>query len=100
MNLYNVYDMRGNKLISNKDSKTIGRTLDITPQRVAKCANYGQSVRGIYKIEKVDCDFEKEKNSEFENLLLDEWDKVTAPFRNIIWVKEYKEGVKRLGERR
>lgn len=95
MNLYNVYDMEGNEIISGKDSKEIARLLDVTPIRVAKCSSDGKSIRRMYKIEK-NGEAEKEDDKKLKAMMLEEWDEVTAPFRKVTWVKEESEATMKL----
>ena len=96
--LYDVYDRDGNKLIGEMTSSEIAKALDVSSNYVAKCACDEVCLRNKYKIVKKE---EKtEKKDSFRSLLLTNWDKIRAPFLEVIWVKEYGPGVRKLNAQR
>lgn len=94
-NLYDVYDADGKCIIENKTAKEISVVLEISALAVTKSACKGHKLRGIYPIEKVG-ELANSEDNTVKEYLLEEWDKIVSPFKNIIWVKEYEPGVKRL----
>ena len=94
-NLYDVYDADGKCIIKSKTAKEASVILDIPALGITKSACKGHKLKGIYRIEKVGEITNSEDNTAKE-YILEEWDKIVAPFKNVIWVKEYEPGVKRL----
>ena len=94
-NLYDVYDAEGKCIIENKTAKEVSAILDIPALAVTRSACKGHKLRGIYPIVKVG-ELANSEDNTVKEYLLEEWDKIVSPFKNIIWVKEYEPGVKRL----
>lgn len=94
-NLYDVYDADGKCIIESKTAKEVSAILDIPALAVTRSACKGHKLRGIYPIEKVG-ELANSEDNTVKEYLLEEWDKIVAPFKHVIWVKEYEPGVKRL----
>ena len=94
-NLYDVYDVDGKCIIESKTAKEVSTILDIPANRITKCACNGQKARGIYTVKRVG-ELANSEDNTVKEYLLEEWDKIVAPFKNVIWVREYEPGVKRL----
>ena len=92
--VYDVYDKDGNLIIEKMTSAEIGAALNESPVSIARCSTTGELLKGRYGIVKTG--EIKAGNPETEKLILAEWDKVIAPFKKVIWVKEYRPGVRRL----
>ena len=92
--VYDVYDKDGNLIIEKMTSAEIGAALNESPVSIARCSTTGKLLKGRYGI--VKSGKIKAGNPETEKLILAEWDKVIAPFKKVIWVKEYGPGVRRL----
>lgn len=100
-NIYDIYDLAGNKVIGEMTGSEIAQALNVNIERIAKCSSGGTSLLGRYKVVKVG---EKEskntskKNEDdaFKRRILNEWETIIAPFKKVIWVKEYGPGVRRL----
>lgn len=92
--VYDVYDKDGNLIIEKMTSAEIGAALNESPKVIAAYSNSDKLLKGRYGI--VKAGEVKAGNPETEKLILAEWDKVIAPFKKVIWVKEYGPGVRRL----
>ena len=92
--VYDVYDKDGNLIIEKMTSAEIGAALNASPTCIARCAISDELLRGRYGI--VKAGEVKTGNVDTEKIILKEWDKVAAPFRKVIWVKEYVPGVRKL----
>ena len=96
--LYDVYDKEGNLFIEEMTSLEIGKALDYSPQYVSKCACDEVYLGNKYKI--VKREVEVTGGDSVKSMLLNNWNKITEPFRNIMWVKEDGPGVKTLNGKR
>lgn len=94
-NLYDVYDLFGNKLINEKTASEISVALCVPANKVTKYCCEHKVLEKKYYIEKVSQIDTKKENSVCD-LILVEWEKAVAPFKNIIWTNQYEPGVKRL----
>ena len=94
-NVYDVYDLKGNKLIAEKTASEISVALCVTAYYVTKCCCEHRALGGKYHIEKV-YEISKKPDSEIKKIILDEWEKAVAPFKKVEWVKSISPGVKRL----
>ena len=92
--VYDVYDKDGNLIIEKMTSIEIGAAINETPDCIARYARSTELLHGKYGI--VKAGEIKAGNVGTERIVRKEWDKVVAPFRKVIWVKEYGPGVKRL----
>lgn len=94
--LYNIYD-RENRLIGkNKTSAQIAQLFGIDQKYVTSSIRRRQWVHGRYRLE-VACE---DKIGREVRELLETWEDVVKPFRNVIWVEQPGIGVKRLGGKR
>lgn len=94
-NIYDVYDLEGNRIISAKSASEIAISLGTTAKNVAKSYREQRTIAGSYYVEKVFSPKEKISNSSAE-LIMSEWERVTSLFKNVEWVKSYSPGVKKL----
>ena len=94
-NVYDVYDLNGNKLISGKTASEISVALCVSAKMVTKCYCECRVLAGKYCVEKV-YEPPKERDSAVKNMIFEEWEKAIAPFKNVEWVKSISPGVKRL----
>lgn len=94
-NVYDVYDLNGTKLISEKTASEISVALCVTANLVTKCCCEHRVMDGKYCVEKV-CEISKKPDNVVKNLITNEWEKAIAPFKNVEWVKNISPGVKRL----
>ena len=94
-NVYDVYDLNGNKLISEKTASEISVALCVPANMVTKCCCEYRVLAGKYCVEKVSKP-PKERDSAVKNMIINEWEKAIAPFKNVEWVKSISPGVKRL----
>ena len=94
-NLYDVYDADGNCIIESKTAKEVSAILDIPALAVTKSACKGHKLRGIYPIEKVG-ELTNSEDNTVKEYLLEEWGKIVSPFKNVILVREYEPGVRKL----
>ena len=92
--VYDVYDKDGSLIIEKMTSAEIGAALNESPISIARCSNSDKLLKGRYGV--VKAGEIKAGNVETEKIILKEWDKAVAPFKKVIWVKEYSPGVKRL----
>lgn len=92
-NVYDVYDLNGTKLISEKTASEIAVTLCVPANLVAKCCCEHRILSGKYCIEKV-AEVSKKPDSAVKNMIINEWEKAIAPFKNVEWVKSFSPGVK------
>ena len=97
--VYDVYDLEGNKVIEKKTGIEIAQELNTDPDYVVKCAHEKKYLLDKYEISKAG-ELINKKSCDIEKMLLSEWDKVTAPLRKVIWVKEYGPGVRKLNAQR
>ena len=94
--LYNIYD-RDNRLIGkNKTSAQISQLLGVDQKYVTNSVLREQWIRGKYRLEIVD----EDKIGHDVKTVLESWEDVVKPFRNVIWVKQPGVGVKELGGKR
>ena len=94
-NIYNVYDENGNLIIEKKTSAEISAALNGDSENIARLAQSNTLLHGKYEIVKVG----KASKNDATGMILNEWDKVVAPLRKVIWVREMGPGVKRLGSK-
>lgn len=94
--VYDVYDKDGNLIIEKMTSAEIGAALNESPVSIARHANSDKLLKERYGI--VKAGERKGWNSDTERIIRKEWEKVTAPFRKVIWVKQYAPGVRKLGK--
>lgn len=94
-NVYDVYDLNGNKLISEKTASEISVALCVPANMVTKCCCEYRVLAGKYCVEKVD-EISKKPDNAVKNIIINEWEKAIAPFKNVEWVKSISPGVKRL----
>ena len=94
-NIYDLYDLAGNKVIEGMTGDEISKALNVTSAHVSNCAIGNMSLLRKYRVVKVG-EEENSKENTIKTLLMTEWDKVAEPFRKVIWVKKYVPGVKRL----
>ena len=94
-NVYDVYDLNGNKLISEKTASEIAVALCVSANTVTKCCCEHRVLAGKYCVEKV-AEVSKKPDNAVKNLITNEWEKAIAPFKNVEWVKNISPGVKRL----
>ena len=94
-NVYDVYDLNGTKLISEKTASEIAVALCVSANTVTKCCCEQRVLSGKYCIEKV-FEIPRERDSAVKNMIIEEWEKAIAPFKNVEWVKSISPGVKRL----
>jgi len=94
--LYNIYDREDRLIGKNKTSAQIAQLFGSDQKYVTTCVLRGQRIRGKYRLEIV----EEDKIGGEVKPLLESWDDVVKPFRNVIWVKQPGVGVKELGGKR
>lgn len=94
-NIYDLYDLAGNKVIEGMTGDEISKALNVTSAHVSNCAIGNMRLLRKYRVVKVG-EEENSKENTIKTLLMKEWDKVAGPFRKVIWVKNYVPGVKRL----
>lgn len=94
-NVYDVYDLNGTKLISEKTASEIAVALCVPANMVTKCCCEYKVLAGKYCVEKVD-EISKKPDNAVKNMIINEWENAIAPFRNVEWVKSISPGVKRL----
>ena len=94
-NIYDLYDLAGNKVIEGMTGDEISKALNVTSAHVSKCAIENKRLLSKYRVVKV-AEEENSKENIIKTLLMTEWDKVAGPFRKVIWVKKYVPGEKRL----
>lgn len=94
-NVYDVYDLNGNKLISEKTASEISVALCVPANLVTKCCCEYKVLAGKYCVEKV-AEVSKKTDSAVKNMIFEEWENAIAPFKNVEWVKNISPGVKRL----
>ena len=94
-NVYDVYDLNGTKLISEKTASEISVALCVPANLVTKCCCEHRVMDGKYCVEKV-CEISKKPDNVVNNIIINEWEKAIAPFKNVEWVKNISPGVKRL----
>lgn len=94
-NVYDVYDLNGTKLISEKTASEISVALCVPANLVTKCCCEHRVMDGKYCVEKV-CEISKKPDNVVKNIIINEWEKAIAPFKNVEWVKNISPGVKRL----
>ena len=80
-------------------SKQISDQLDLPLKQISKCSSTGYWFRKKYKIIKVGEAIGQEDNT-LDSFLMEEWNKARAMFKNVVWVKKYEYGVKRLGSKK
>lgn len=96
--LYDVYTKDGSLIISEMTSKQISDALGIRKNAIPDYARNKRIYNDQYIFvvsENEVITVEKENNGMTEKLM-EEWEKARNLFRNVIWVKEYKPGVRRL----
>ena len=98
-NVYDVYDLNGTKLISEKTASEISVALCVPANLVTKCYCECRVLAGKYCVEKVNEIYKKPDNV-VKNLITNEWEKAIAPFKNVEWVKSYSYGTRVLGARK
>lgn len=94
-NVYDVYDLNGNKLISGKTASEISVALCVSADYVTKCYCEHRILDGKYVVDKIS-EVPKKQDNVIKKLIFDEWEKAVAPFKNVEWVKNISPGVKRL----
>ena len=94
-NVYDVYDLNGTKLISEKTASEIAVALCVSANTVTKCCCEHRVLAGKYCVEKV-AEVSKKPDNAVKNMIINEWEKAIAPFKNVEWVKSISPGVKRL----
>lgn len=94
-NVYDVYDLNGTKLISEKTASEIAVALCVSANTVTKRCCDHRVLSGKYCVEKV-AEVFKKPDSAVKNMIINEWEKATLPFKNVEWVKSFSPGVKRL----
>lgn len=92
-NVYDVYDLNGTKLISEKTASEISVVLCVPANLVTKCCCEHRVMDGKYCVEKV-CEFSKKPDNVVKNIIINEWENAIAPFKNVEWVKSFSPGVK------
>ncbi len=98
-NVYDVYDLNGNKLISEKTASEIAVILCVSANNVTKSCCEQRVLVGKYCVEKV-CESPKKRKNSVENIIFEQWENVVIPFKNVEWVKSYSYGTKVLGARK
>ena len=76
----------------NKTATQIAELMGITVGQVTAYAKSGELINGRYKVVRIPEKFEPEHVP-----LMSEWEKVTEPFRRVIWCKHLTDGVRQLG---
>ena len=94
-NVYDVYDLNGTKLIAEKTASEISVALCVPANLVTKCYCECRVLAGKYCVEKVN-EISKKPDNAVKNMIINEWEKAIAPFKNVEWVKSISPGVKRL----
>ena len=97
-NLYDVYDLSGNKIIEESSGTEIAKALGTTVHNVTRSALEDRCMLNRYKVVRVGSE-ENDKESIVKRMLLEEWDKIIKPFKKVVWVKESGPGVKELSVR-
>lgn len=92
-NVYDVYDLNGTKLISEKTASEISVALCVPANLVTKCCCEHRVMDGKYCVEKV-CEISKKPDNVVKNIIINEWENAIAPFKNVEWVKNISPGVK------
>ena len=70
----------------------IAELMGITVGQVTAYAKSGELINGRYKVVRIPEKFDPELVP-----LMSEWEKVTEPFRRVIWCKHLTDGVRQLG---
>lgn len=100
-NICDVYNLEGEKVLSQKTFTEISEILNISRKSVVNSFYRGSRVGGIYLVVKsMDELQEEEYRNSNSRLILEEWEKVVKPFKNVEWVKSYSYGTKVLGARK
>lgn len=101
VNICDVYDLENKKILSQKTFAEISEILNISQKSVANSFYRGSRVGGVYLVVKsMDELQEEEYRNSNSRLILEEWEKVVKPFKNVEWVKSYSYGTKVLGARK
>ena len=101
VNICDVYNLEGEKVISEKTFTEISEILNVPRRRVLNSFYRGSRVGGVYLVVKsMDELQEEEYRNSNSRLILEEWEKVVKPFKNVEWVKSYSYGTKVLGARK
>ena len=98
-NVYDVYDLNGTKLISEKTASEIAVPLCVSANNVTKCCSEHRVLSGKYCVEKV-AEVSKKTDNAVKNMIFEEWENAIAPFKNVEWVKSYSYGTRVLGARK
>lgn len=92
-NYTHLYDLQceGRMIAKNRTATQIATLMGIAVGQVPAYARGGDLVNGRYKIIK-----NPEKLDPQLAYLLCDWDKITEPFRRVIWCKHMADGVRKL----
>lgn len=96
--LYDVYTKDGSLIISEMTSRQIADALGIRKNAIPDYAKNKRIYNGQYIFEKSGNEVitEKKENSGMTEKLMEEWENARCLFKNVIWVKKYEPGVRKL----
>lgn len=96
--LYDVYTKDGSLIISEMTSRQIADALGIRKNAIPDYAKNKRIYNGqyIFAISRNEVITEKKENSGMTEKLMEEWENARCLFKNVIWVKKYEPGVRKL----